>query len=130
MTDKNYIQMVRMHVEYSGKGFEILGFPCNQFGAQEPASNENIKIFARELYGAQWPLFAKSEVNGPRTSEVYKFLRINSRLNDSAHNQVQEIPWNFAKFIVNGEGKVVSYHEPREDPESLRPIIEGLLGLK
>lgn len=67
----------------------------------------------RELYGGEWPLFEKTEVNGPNSHEVFKYCRINSELLDSKKMEVKEIPWNFAKFLLNAEGKVVSYYNPR-----------------
>ena len=94
---------------------------------QEAGSNEDIKAFARELYGAEFPLFEKTEVNGPNTCEVYRFLRQNSELYDEKKKQSKEIPWNFAKFLVNGEGKVVSYHNPRIEPKDLEKQISALL---
>ena len=78
--------------------------------SQEPGTNEEIKKFARELYGAEFPIFAKTEVNGANTCEVYKFLRLNSSLYDPKKGEAKEIPWNFAKFLVNSRGEVVSYH--------------------
>ena len=82
LTDKTYTQMVRLHKQYRDQGFEILAFPCNQFMSQEPGSNAEIKAFARDLYSAEFPLFAKTEVNGANTCEVYKYLRNNSELYD------------------------------------------------
>ena len=94
---------------------------------QEPGSNAEIKAFAKELYGAEFPLFAKIDVNGKDSCEVYKYLRQNSELYDSAKKEAKEIPWNFAKFIVDRNGKVISYHNPKVDPESLVKNIEELL---
>ncbi len=105
--------MVRLHKLYREHGFEILAFPCNQFMGQEPGSNPEIKTFARELYGAEFPLFAKTDVNGENTCEIYKYLRNNSELYDPAKLQAKEIPWNFAKFFVNSQGKVVAYFPPK-----------------
>lgn len=127
MTDKNYTQMVKLHKEYRDQGFEILAFPCNQFMGQEPGTNLEVKAFARELYGAEFPLFAKTDVNGKDTCDVYQFLRQTSELWDPVKKEAKEIPWNFAKFIVNAQGKVVSYHNPKVDPESLIKNIEDLL---
>ena len=79
---------------------------------QEPGTNEEIKSFAKDLYGAEFPLFAKIDVNGPDTCEVYKYLRTNSELYDRNKEEAKEVPWNFAKFLVNRAGLVVSYHRP------------------
>ena len=94
---------------------------------QEPGTNAEIKIFARELYGAKFPLFAKTDVNGKDTCDVYKYLRSNSELYDTSKKEVKEIPWNFAKFLVDRDGKVVSYHDPKQDWNSLISRIEALL---
>ena len=96
---------------------------------QEPGTNAEIKAFARDLYGAEFPLFAKSDVNGPNTNEVYKFLRQNSELYDKNKGEVKEIPWNFAKFLVNKEGHVVKYYNPKIEPRDLTKDIEAMLGI-
>ena len=119
--------MTLLHQQYRDQGFEILAFPCNQFGAQEPGTNEEVKAFARGKYGAEYPMFAKCDVNGSNTSEVYKFLKEHSELNDPAKHAAGDIPWNFAKFIVNKDGQVVSYHHPKVNPDSLTKNIEELL---
>jgi glutathione peroxidase len=94
---------------------------------QEPGNNATIKSFARELYGAEFLLFEKTDVNGPKTCEVFKFLRQNSSLYDTRKKQSKEIPWNFAKFLLNGEGKVISYHDPRVLPNELEKDIEKII---
>ena len=119
ITKINYTQLVPLYEEYGPQGFEILAFPCNQFGAQEPGCNADIKKFA-QTYGATFPMFSKIEVNGPNTCEVYKFLKAGASSGD--------IPWNFAKFLVNGEGKVVSFHGPKVAPNEMVMEIETLLG--
>jgi len=86
-----------------------------------------VKAFAKELYGAEFPLFAKTEVNGPNASAVYQYLRRNSPLYDPAKKQAKEIPWNFAKFMVNSEGNVVSYHEPKTLPDELENEIKNMV---
>ena len=115
---------MKIHKEYREHGLEILAFPCNQFMGQEPGSNAEIKAFAHDLYGAEFPLFAKTDVNGANACEIYKFLRSNSELYDEKKKEAREIPWNFAKFIVNRDGKVVSYHNPKVDPIDLIKNIE------
>ena len=95
---------------------------------QEPGTNAEIKAFARDLYGAELPLFSKVDVNGKNTCEVYKFLRNGSTdLYDEKKKECKEIPWNFAKFIVNSDGKVISYHNPKVDPVDLVKNIEEQL---
>ena len=119
---------MKLHKEYRERGLEILAYPCNQFMGQEPGTNAEIKAFARDLYGAEFPIFSKVDVNGKNTCETYKFLRNNSTdLYDAAKKDAKEIPWNFAKFLVNGEGKVVSYHNPKVDPVDMVKNIEELL---
>lgn len=130
LTDKTYTQMVRLHRQYRDQGFEILAFPCNQFMSQEPGTDAEIKAFAQNLYSAEFPLFAKTEVNGEKTCEVYKYLRNNSELYDTAKHQAKEIPWNFAKFFVNAEGKVVSYFPPKTLPDELENNIKTMLKWK
>lgn len=94
---------------------------------QEPGTNAEVKSFAKELYGAEFPLFAKIEVNGPNSHEVYKYLRCNSELHDQKKKEVKEIPWNFAKFLVNSKGEVVSYHNPRAEVLGMVKEIEEML---
>ena len=128
ITEKNYTQLVKIHKEYRDQGLEILAYPCNQFKGQEPGTNTEIKAFARDLYGAEFPLFSKVDVNGENTCEVYKFLRSGSTdLYDEKKKEAKEIPWNFAKFIVNRDGKVISYHNPKVDPVDLVKNIEEQL---
>ena len=116
-----------MHNELGAKGFEVLGFPCNQFGGQEPGTPAEILAFARDKHSAQFPLFEKVEVNGKNTHPVFRFLRSNSSLFDKNERVAAEIPWNFAKFLVNSQGKVVDYYGPQTAPEDIRPDIEKLL---
>ena len=80
MTKENYTQLVELYKDYSE--LEILGFPCNQFGYQEPGTNEEILKYARDTYGVEFPMFEKCEVNGEGAHEVYRFLRRNSSLYD------------------------------------------------
>jgi glutathione peroxidase len=120
---------VELHKEFRDKGFEILAFPCDQFLSQEPGTNVDIKKLIKEKFRAEFPLFEKSEINGPNTCEVYKFLRHTTEaLYDPENDVVQEIPWNFAKFLVDGaNGQVLSYYNPRVSPLSLREEIKGII---
>lgn len=118
-----YAALEALYREYSGRGFEILGFPCNQFGKQEPGSARDIGEFCERNYGVSFPIFAKVEVNGPQTHPLYRILK-------SARPGwfgMERIKWNFTKFLVDREGRVVSRHAPSARPEKLRPAIEGLL---
>ena len=119
--------MVKIHEKYHDRGFQIFAFPCNQFMSQEPGSNEDVKKFAQEKYGAKFQLFEKIDVNEPNTHEVFKFLRRNSPLYDEQKDEVKNIPWNFAKFLVNSEGQVVDYYNPKQNPEVCVPKIEEML---
>ena len=94
---------------------------------QEPGSNAEVKAFARELYGAEFPMFAKIDVNGSNACDVYKYLRANSELYDAKKKQAKEIPWNFAKFFVNEQGKVVEFHSPKTLPDDLEQQIKNML---
>lgn len=94
---------------------------------QEPGSNAEIKAFARELYGAEFMLFEKTNVNGSGCCEVYKYLRRNSELFDAKKGEAKEIPWNFAKFLVDSQGRVVSYHDPRVLPNDLEKNIQEII---
>ena len=109
-----------MYAEFSGKGFEILAFPCNQFGGQEPGSDADVKAFAQSK-GSTFPLFSKIDVNGANTCAPYKFLKEKSSSGD--------ITWNFQKYLVNGAGQVVSFHGPKTAPNELRGDLTKLLGL-
>ena len=101
LTDKNYKQLVQIYNQYSDQGLQILAFPCNQFGNQEPGSPQDIEDFARGKYGVQFPIFEKIDVNGKKTHPIYAYLRNNSQLYDAKKKTAKEIPWNFAKFLVN-----------------------------
>ena len=121
--------MVKIHEEYNSKGFQIWAFPCNQFMSQEPGSNEDIKKFAQEKYGANFQLFSKIDVNGENSHEAFRFLRRNSPLYDPDTATMKSIPWNFAKFLVDPDGQVVEYFTPKQNPELCVPKIEEMLAL-
>jgi len=93
--------------------------PCNQFGAQEPGTEAEIAEFVRSKYDVTFPMFAKIEVNGPGTCELYQNLKA---------EKPGDIAWNFTKFLVNGKGKVVERFEPKVTPEELEPRIRERLG--
>jgi len=93
----------------------VLAFPCNQFGGQEPGSNEEILAFARDKYAVEFPLFAKIDVNGEGASEVYRFLKAGNP--DEEGNE--DIAWNFTKFLVDRSGHVVARYGPATPPEQI-----------
>ena len=100
-----------MYEKYSDQ-LQILAFPCNQFLNQEPCSNEDVHAFITGTYNAKYPIFGKIEVNGPNAHEVYKYLRANSQLYSEKDKEADVIPWNFAKFLVDAEGRVKHYWAP------------------
>lgn len=108
---------------YRDRGFEVLGFPCNQFGKQEPGSAPDIHAFCERNYGVSFPMFAKIDVNGPETHPLYRILK-SAR---PGFLGIQRINWNFTKFLIDRRGNVVSRHAPSTAPEKLRPTIEELL---
>jgi glutathione peroxidase len=118
-----YAGLEAAYRKYAGRGFFILGFPCNQFGKQEPACEADIHRFAKESYGVTFPLFSKIEVNGPRTHPLYLFLK----KAQPGLLGTQSIKWNFTKFLIDRMGNVVSRHGSAVKPEHLERQIEGLL---
>ncbi|KRX09772.1 Thioredoxin-like fold [Pseudocohnilembus persalinus] len=129
LTVKNYQELDKLYDKYKDQGFEILAFPCNQFGKQEPLPNDQILEAARKKANVQikYPFFQKIEVNGPNTHEVYKFMKINSSLYDQKTKKTKNILWNFGKFLIDKNGKVVSYHIPTVSPLELEDEIVKLL---
>ena len=118
-----YKGLEALYKQYYGKGLEILGFPCNQVGAQEPGNEEEIAQFCELNYGVTFPLFAKVDVNGNGAAPVYQYLKAAKPglLGSEA------IKWNFTKFLVDRKGKVVARYAPNDTPESLAADVEKLL---
>lgn len=110
--------------EYGPKGLTVLGFPCNQFGAQEPGNAEEIANFCSLTYDVTFPVLAKVEVNGDGADPFYKYIKKEK----PGLLGSQAIKWNFTKFLIDKDGKVVSRFAPTDKPESLKPAIEKLLG--
>ena len=123
-----YAGLEKLFQTYKTRGFQVLGFPCNQFGAQEAGSEEEIGAFCQKNYGVSFPMFAKIEVNGPGAHPLYRFLR-EKQPGILGIFGVSRIRWNFTKFLINRQGEVVSRHGPSTTPKSLAPAIEALLGL-
>ena len=118
-----YKGLEALYEKLKGKGFEILGFPCNQFGAQEPGSEAEIESFCEVNYGVTFPLFAKIDVNGKKTAPLYRHLKAAKRgLLGSGM-----IKWNFTKFLVDPEGNVVERYAPNAEPASIAPDVAKLL---
>ena len=110
--------------EYGPKGLTVLGFPCNQFGAQEPGDAAEIANFCSLTYDVTFPVLAKVEVNGDGADPFYKFIKKEK----PGLLGSQAIKWNFTKFLIDKDGKVVARYAPTDKPESLKPAIEKLLG--
>ncbi len=106
-----------------GKGFTVLGFPCNQFGQQEPGDENEIKNFCSLKYNVTFPLFAKINVNGANAHPLYQFLKKQK----PGFLGIQAIKWNFTKFLVDKNGQVVKRYSPMAKPEDLASDIELLL---
>jgi len=118
-----YAGLQRLHEDLSGRGFAVLGFPCNQFGAQEPGEADEIAQFCETSYRVRFPVFAKVEVNGPGAHPLYVWLKGQAKgLLGS-----QAIKWNFTKFLIDRDGDVVRRYAPNTTPEAIRPDIERLL---
>ena len=117
-----YRGLQQIHEEYAPRGFAVLGFPCNQFGGQEPGNAEAIGAFCETQYQVSFLMFDKVDVNGTHAHPLYNFLKSEkSGLLGSA------IKWNFTKFLVDRSGQVVGRFAPTTTPESLKEKIEALL---
>jgi glutathione peroxidase len=121
-----YAGLEELYPAYQDRGFVVLGFPCNQFGAQEPGNAAEIGAFCDRSYGVSFPMFAKIDVNGKGTHPLYQYLKrekpgLLGSLGGGA------IKWNFTKFLVNRRGGVVARYAPATKPESLTRDIERLL---
>ena len=118
-----YEGLEALYRDYKDKGLTILGFPCNQFGAQEPGNAEEIASFCSLTYDVSFPMMAKIDVNGPKADPLYAFLKHEKKgLLGS-----ESIKWNFTKFLVDKTGKVVARFAPTDTPQSLKGAIEKLL---
>ncbi|XP_024031542.1 probable glutathione peroxidase 8 [Morus notabilis] len=124
MTNSNYTELNQLYEKYKNQGLEILAFPCNQFGEEEPGSNEEITEFVCTRFKSDFPIFDKIEVNGDNASAIYKFLKLGKWgiFGD-------DIQWNFAKFLVDKDGKVVDRYYPTTSALSLERDIKKLLGI-
>jgi glutathione peroxidase len=118
-----YTGLESLHQTYGERGFSVLAFPCNQFGGQEPGSEEEIQSFCDLNYQTSFPLFSKIEVNGAASHPLYAHLK------DQAPGVLgsKRIKWNFTKFLVNQHGEVVKRYAPSTKPEAIASDIEALL---
>ena len=118
-----YAGLEALQRDYGARGFSVLGFPCNQFGAQEPGDADEIQSFCEVNYGVSFPLFAKIDVKGPAAHPLYGYLtRAKPGLLGS-----RGVKWNFTKFLVDREGRPVARYGSSSPPEALKPPIEALL---
>ncbi|MFI2813231.1 MULTISPECIES: glutathione peroxidase [Microbulbifer] len=118
-----YKGLQSLYEKYRDRGLEVLGFPCNQFGGQEPGGDDEIQEFCELNFGVSFPLYSKLEVNGPGAHPLF------SELKQQAPGILgtERIKWNFTKFLVNREGQVVKRFAPKDKPEALEDEIEALL---
>jgi glutathione peroxidase len=117
-----YKGLETLHQELAPRGFAVLGFPCNQFGGQEPGDAAQIEQFCSSNFAITFPMFAKVDVNGDNAHPLFKYLK-----NAKSGLLGSSIKWNFTKFLVDRSGKVVARHAPTARPESLTREIEALL---
>ena len=118
-----YTGLEALHRKYQDRGFAVLGFPCDQFGHQEPGNEAEIKDFCSLNYDVSFPLFAKIEVNGDNTHPVYRYLKQEQK----GILGTQAIKWNFTKFLVDKQGRVVKRYAPNDKPEDIDADVLALL---
>jgi glutathione peroxidase len=116
----------KLYEKYKPQGLEILGFPCNQFGGQDPGTNKEIGAFCQRNYGVNFPMFAKVDVKGPEAHAIFRFLTREAKGVLGSQN----IKWNFTKFLVGRNGEVLGRYAPTTKPEALEADIEKALASK
>ena len=114
-----YAGLRTLHNDHADKGFAVLAFPCNQFGAQEPGSDAEVLEFATSKYDVNFPMFSKIEVNGDGACELYKWLKTSAPEADGK----EDIPWNFTKFLVSKSGEVIARIGPQTTPEEIAAML-------
>ena len=112
----------KLYAQYKDQGFEVLGFPCNQFGGQDPGSNEQIGEYCQRNYGVDFPMFAKVDVKGPSAHVIFRYLT-----NNSKRILGNGIKWNFTKFLINKKGEVINRYAPTTKPEDIAEDVEKAL---
>ncbi|KAK7888792.1 hypothetical protein WMY93_024352 [Mugilogobius chulae] len=117
-TEEHYVELQRLQRDFGPAHFSILAFPCNQFGQQEPGSDRDIDTFVRTAFGASFPIFSKIAVVGPGANNAFRYLTESSG---------KEPDWNFWKFLVDVEGKVVGAWGPQTSVQELRPKIQEMV---
>ena len=120
-----YTALERLQAEYAGRGFSVVGFPCNQFGGQEPGSAEEIATFCSATYGVTFPMFEKIEVNGPGRHAIYDSLTATP----DGEGEAGDIQWNFEKSVIRPDGTVAARFRPMTTPDSpeVLAVIEASL---
>ena len=118
-----YAGLQELQKNLGSRGFSVLGFPCNQFGSQEPGDEAAIETFCQTQFGVTFPMFAKIDVNGSNASPFYEWLKSSM----PGLLGTEAIKWNFTKFLIDRQGKVVKRYAPNASPESIRADIEALL---
>lgn len=118
---KQFGGLEEVYKKYKDKGFLILGFPCNQFGLQDPAKNDAILSFCQVNYGVTFPMFEKIKVNGKESHELYNYLLENNPVSNN------RIKWNFEKFLISKDGTVVNRFVSKNTPEEVSKEVEKLL---
>ncbi len=118
-----YAGLEALYQKYRDQGFAVLGFPCNQFGAQEPGSVAEIAAFCEKNYGVSFPMFAKVDVNGPTAHPLFVKLKAEA----PGVLGTEGIKWNFTKFLLNRQGQVVNRYAPTSTPEAMEESISSLL---
>lgn len=141
-----YSDLQKLYERYEARGFQVLGFPSNQFGEQEPGSNEEVNVFCQINYGVTFPLFEKIDVKGEQKHPLFAHLTeqagfegfdLNHSTGKLLHSMLEskdpealtndEIKWNFTKFLIDREGNVITRFESTVDPLDIEPAIEALL---
>jgi glutathione peroxidase len=120
-----YKGLEELHRQYGARGLAVMGFPCNQFGKQEPGTEEEIGAFCEKNYGVSFPMFAKIDVNGDDAHPLYKYLKGEK----PGVLGTEAIKWNFTKFLVGRDGEVVKRYAPQTTPSEIAGDIERLLAL-
>jgi glutathione peroxidase len=118
-----YAGLQTLHRQYTDKPFQVLGFPCNQFGAQEPGKAAEIASFCATNYDVDFPMFDKVEVNGPNRHPLYAWLTSQRK----GLLGTRDIKWNFTKFLTDREGRVVARYAPQVEPAAIAADIEKLI---
>ena len=118
-----YEGLQELYDRYKDRNFVVLGFPCNQFGGQDPGTDAEINVFCDINYSVTFPIFSKIEVNGPNAHPLFKLLKRDK----PGIFRTQSIKWNFTKFLINSNGKIVERFSPRVEPKYIKEQIERIL---